>query len=90
MNAIEHKAGKENRASRDEKFGFLATVYSLPRACSIDPVWRLSIVSFRAMLPAKASRPIKDKAQKAPLQDMSFSRRAPKIGATAGDIKTMD
>ncbi|MDD1752343.1 MAG: hypothetical protein LUQ38_04555 [Methanotrichaceae archaeon] len=32
MNAIEDMLGKENKVSRDEKPGFLATVPSLPSA----------------------------------------------------------
>ena len=90
MNAIVDMLGKEDRPTRDEKPGFLATVHSLPNAFSIEPVLRLSIVSCRARLPAKASRPMKAKAKNTPLQDMNFSRSAPRTGAAVGDIKTMD
>ena len=90
MNAIVDMLSKENKESRDEKPGFLATLQSLPSACSIEPVLRLSIVSCNAMLPAKASRPMKAKAKNTPLQDMNFSRSAPRIGAAAGDMRTMD
>ena len=90
MNAIEDMLGKEERAMRDEKPEFLATMPSLPNACSMEPVLRLSIVSCRARLPAKASKPMKARARNTPLQDMNFSRSAPRTGAAVGDIKTMD
>src|SRR5271157_1268152 len=90
MNANADMLGKENRMSRDEKAGFLATVHSLSSACSIELVLRLVIVSCNAMLPAKASRPTKAKTKNSPLQDMNFSRSAPRTGAAAGDMRTMD
>ncbi len=90
MNANADMLGKENKMSRDEKPGFPATLQSLHSACSIELVLRLVIVSCNAMLPAKANRPMQAKTKNSSLQDMNFSRSAPRTGAAAGDIKTMD
>ena len=83
MNANADMLGKENKMCRDEKPGFPATLQSLHSACSIELVLRLVIVSCNAMLPAKANRPMQAKTK-------NFSRSAPRTGAAAGDIKTMD
>jgi len=70
---VTDEIGKENKVSRDEKLGFLATVQSLPSARSIESVLRLSIVSSNLCFLPKPAGPMKVKTKNTPIQDMNFS-----------------
>ncbi len=69
---------------------FCRTFPKRPRLCSNIPVLRWEIDSSKTRLPAKASAPIPANVQKIPRHDMTFSKRAPSTGATAGEISTID
>lgn len=90
MKAMEERDPSEKRASKYVNLRFCNTFTNRLMVCNKIPDVRCGIVSSNKRLLTKATMPINANAQKIPLHDMIFNKKAPNIGATAGEISLMD
>src|SRR5690606_37144801 len=89
-NARDAVLTSEKTTRSDVKPGFLSTAPSLWMDCATVPVYREGMVSSRRRAPAIETTPMRASVKKSPRHDVSGSMNAPRTGAMAGEMTTID